>query len=378
MNGDIRVEPVLDRRGLTAFIALPDRLYRGDRNYVAPLRLERYEALGPKNPIRGHTEVRLWLARRGAATVGRISAQINRLHADKYGPGTGNFGLIEGDDDPAVFRALTATAEGWLRERGQVRVQGPYNLSVNEESGLLVEGFDTPPAVMMGHAHPYYARHLEALGYAKAKDLFAYTLDCAWPLPEATLRMVARPIGGRVVVRPMDRRRYKEEVAKALAIYNEAWADNWNALPLTAAEQHHMAAAMRPLIDPDLVWFVDVDGEPIAFAVCLPNLNEAIADLGGRLLPFGWAKLLWRLKIRGVATARVPLMGVRKRFGHRPLGSAAAVLVIEALRKAALAKGYRQSELSWILEDNQPIRRLIDAFGGRHTKTYRIYEKALG
>lgn len=377
MTGAIEVVPVEDRGAFRAFLALPSRLHRDDPNYVAPLLLERREALGPRSPIRGHAEVRYWLATREGRPVGRISAQINRLHLEKYRDGTGHFGLIEAEDDAAVFAALAGRAEAWLRERGLARVLGPFNLSINEETGLLVEGFETPPALMMGHAPPYYGPRLEALGYAKVRDLYAYTFEADRPLPDMVRRMAERAAGDRVVLRPMNRRRYAAEVEAALAIYDEAWSGNWGSLPLSPAERKHMAASMKPLIDPDLVWFVELDGEAIAFAVCLPNLNEAIADLGGRLLPFGWAKLLWRLKVKGLTTARVPLMGVRKRASGTPLGAAAAILVIDAMRRAAAAKGYRRGELSWVLEENLAIRRLIDAFGARRSKTYRVYEKAL-
>ncbi|MGH6720390.1 MAG: dATP pyrophosphohydrolase [Alphaproteobacteria bacterium] len=373
---DLSVAPVAGRADLATFIRVPLGLQSGDAHFVPPLNLERREALDPtKNPYFRHAEARLWLARRGGRAVGRISAQIDRLHLEKYGDGTGHFGLIEGADE-GVFRALTAAAETWLAHRGMTRVQGPFNLSINEESGLLVDGFDTPPMIMMGHAPPSYGRHLEACGYAKVKDLLAYSYDLAQPMPEAVQRIADRA-AGRIAVRALDPRSYARDVGAALALYNVAWAGNWGALPLTGEEMAHMTAAMKPLIDPALVALVELDGRLAGFAVALPNLNAAIADLGGRLLPFGWLKLVWRLKVRGVTTVRVPLMGVRPDLAGTMVGAAVAFLAIDAVRRRARAKGYARAELSWILEDNLPVRRMVEVVGGRVYKTYRIFEKPL-
>lgn len=376
MGSEIAITPVERGADLDLFIRAQHDLQRADPCFVPPLVMERREALNPaKNPYFRHAETCFWLARRGGRAVGRISAQIDRLHLEKYADATGHFGLIEGVDE-AVFRALTAVAEAWLRERGMRRVLGPFNLSINEESGLLVDGFATPPMIMMGHAPPAYGRHLEACGYVKAKDLLAYVHDIDRPPPEAA-RRIAERAWERVRVRSLNPRAYDAEVEQALALYNDAWADNWCALPLTEAERRHLAASMKPLIDPALVHFVDLDGTLAAFAVALPNLNEAIADLGGRLLPFGWAKLPWRLKVRGVRTARLPLMGIRPDLAGTMIGAAAAFLVMDAIRRAALARGYRRAELSWVLEDNTAMRRIIEAFGARVYKTYRVYEKSL-
>jgi len=374
--GPVTVVAVSDHASLDAFIDVPRRLQRTDPAFVAPLALERREALDrARNPYFRHAEVQFWLALRDGRPVGRISAQIDRLHLAKFADATGFFGLIEGADR-AVFRALFGAAEGWLAERGMGRAVGPFSLSVNEESGLLVEGFATPPMVMMGHAPAAYGGHVEACGYARIKDLLAYDYDIATPLPEGARRMVAR-VGDRVRVRAAIRKTYDADVAAALALYNEAWAANAFALPLTEDERRHMAASMKPLVDPDLLALAELDGRLAAFAVALPNINEAIADLDGRLLPLGWAKLLWRLKVRGVRSARMPLMGVRPDVAGTPVGAALAVMVIDAVRTAALAKGYARAELSWLLEDNLPVRRLVEAVGARVAKTYRLYAKAL-
>jgi hypothetical protein len=375
----LRAVAVSGREAFAAFLQVPFRLFRDDRSWVPPLLLERRQALDPaKNPYFAHAEVGYWIAERGGEPVGRISAQIDRAYLDRHQDATGHFGLLDGEDDPEAFGALLGAAEGWLRERGMRRATGPFSLSINEESGLLVDGFATPPMLLMGHARPYYRTHLERAGYRKCKDLHAYWHDMGTPVPAAIARLLERlRANPRIALRPLRRARYREDLATALAIFNDAWSGNWGFVPLAEAEIAHVAASLRPLIEEELVWFAEVDGAPAAMAVLLPNLNEAIADLGGRLLPFGWAKLLWRLKARRPATARVPLMGVRKAHNGTALGGALALAVIDAARRGALRAGIRHVEMSWVLEDNLAMRRIIDRIGARGYKTYRVYEKAL-
>ena len=371
--GALEIVPVDTPALLDRFIALPAQLQAGDPNFVAPLALERREALSPrKNPYFQNAEARFWLARRDGRDVGRISAQVDRRVAD---PEHGHFGLIAAEDDAEVFAALFQAAEGWLRAQGRRRVLGPFNLSINEETGLLVEGFDTPPMMLMGHDAPHAGPRLEALGYAKAKDLIAYLYDIEHELPAAARRWIDRR-PAQLTVRPLDMRRYREEFDTITAIFNDAWSRNWGFIPFNPAEIAHMAKSMKPLIDPKCVAIAEMNGEPVGFGVALPNLNEMIADFGGRLLPFNWLKLLVRLK-RGTRTARVPLMGIRRSFSAGLVGSLAPFLVIDALRKGLQAKGVRQVELSWILEDNRPMRHIIEALGARAYKTYRVYEKTL-
>lgn len=373
----IGLVPVSSSSELDRFIRLPMTLGRGDPNYVAPLMMERREALTPKtNPFFDHAEVQLWLAVRDGRDVGRISAQIDRLAPASMGR-VGHFGLIAAEDDPAVFGALFREAEAWLRARGCERALGPFNLSINEEVGLLVEGHDTPPMVMMGHDPAYTGRQIEAQGYAKAKDVYAYMADTTVDLPERVLERVRRGLPEGVVLRELDMARYDEEVGRLTEILNDAWQDNWGFTPTTEAETAQIAKAMRPVIDRRLTWFAEIDGEPAGFIVFLPNVNEAIRDLGGRLLPFGWAKLLWRLKVKGLKTARVPLMGVRRKFARTPRGAVLPFLLMNAAASAARRLGYERAELSWILEDNRPMRHILEAAGAHVYKTYRIYEKAL-
>ena len=380
MNGPatdgIDIVEVRSPQQLDRFIRLPKMLFRADPCYVPPLDTERRAAFTAKgNPFFGHAEVALWIASRGGQDVGRISAQQDHLSADRQ---TGHFGLLAAIDDAAVFAALLRTAERWLAQRGATRVQGPFSLSINEEIGLLIDGFDTPPMLIMPHDPPYAAARLSALHYAKVRDVYAYLCDTSAALPPSSAAMVARGLPQRVKVRPMRREALQSDVAALVDIFNDGWSGNWGFVPITREEVSHMAHAMRPLLHERLVWFAEVDGEPAAFGLCLPNLNEAIRDLSGRLLPFGWAKLLWRLKASKVKTARVPLMGVRRRYTHTLLGQLLALHVVESLRREAAAMGIEAVEMSWVLEDNLPMRHLAEAVGGRAYKTYRVYEKSLG
>lgn len=372
----LRIEPLSGRPAQRAFWALPQRLYRHDPHWVPPLLIERHELLSPRNPVFEHLRLQAWLARRGDTVVGRISAQVDALHATTHGEQVGYFGLLEAEDDAEVFAALLGTAEDWLRQQGATEVRGPFNLSINEECGLLVDGFDTPPMVMMGHALPYYGPRLEALGYAKAKDLLAYIVGTDFEFPPAARRVIARE-RDKVSLRPVDFRHLDRDIAILRDIFNDAWAGNWGFVPFTEAEFRQLGQLVRWLVDPGFVQIAEIDGEPAAMIAVLPNLNEAIADLNGRLAPFGWARLLWRLKVRHPKGVRVALMGVRQHLQRTRLGSALAMLVIDAARQTALRRGATQAEMSWILEDNRGMRSIIESLGSRCYKRYRVYGKAL-
>ncbi len=379
-GGDpLRIAEVSSTGDLDRFIDLPNQLYHGHPSFVPALALERLDALSPKkNPYFRHARVRFWMASRGNSPVGRISAQVDDMALVRHDKALGHFGLLDAADDPAVFRLLTETAEAWLEAEGMRRARGPFNLSINEECGLLVDGFDSRSVMMMGYAPPYAGPRLEAQGYVKAKDLVAYDYDIAVAKPIDPKGLLARMTAdGRVRVRQLDMKRYRADLALILEVFNDAWSENWGFLPFTEDEIVHAAASMKPLIRPDLVWIAEVDGEVAAMIVCLPNLNEAIADLGGRLLPFGWLKLLWRLKVSGLKSCRVPLFGVRKQYHRTPLGGALVLLLLQALRESATRAGFVHAELSWILEDNDAIRKVIEGIGGRVYKTYRVYEKPL-
>lgn len=362
------------------FIRMPWRVYAADDCWVPPLMLERRVQFSAKNPFFKHADWRAWLVYRGDQAVGRISAQIDHLHLERHNDATGFFGLIEADDDPALFSLLLSTAEQWLLAQGMRRVRGPFNLSINEECGLLVDGFDRPPSVMMGHARPYYRKRIEEQGYTGVKDLLAYVMAPNYTLSKTMQRIVTKANGvgaGRLRMRPLRSKHLQEELAILHDIFNDAWVDNWGFVPFTKEEFTALGATLKVMVDDDFVQIAEVDGEPAAFIVALPNLNEAIHDLDGRLFPFGWLKLLWRLKRSYPKSARVALMGVRKRHQQSLLGTALSLAVINAVKEPVVKRGMTEVEMSWILEENRSMCNIIEALGGLAYKRYRIFEKGL-
>ena len=374
----VEIIPVADKAQLERFIRVPMRLMAGDPNYIAPLMFERREALSPKiNPFFQHADHQFWLAVKDGRDAGRISAQIDHLARTDPAAPAGYFGMIAAEDDPEIFAALFAAAEAWLRARGRAQAMGPFNLSINEEVGLLVKGFDTPPMLLMPHDAPWIGPRIEALGYGKVKDLYAYISD----IPEFPKGVQARLDRGPpkgVVIRPVRMNRFGEEVKILVDIWNDAWSQNWGAAPITEAETAYLGQTLRLIMNPKLVWFLEIDGEPAGFGALLPNLNDAIYDLKGKLFPFGWAKLIWRLKIKGVKRGRVPLMGVKRKFARDPRGAMAPFLIVDAFRREAVKLGMTSCEYSWILEDNMPMRHILERLDTRNYKTYRLYGKALG
>jgi len=372
----LKIIPIEGRRALKAFIRLPWSIYANDPVWVPPLFFERHQFLSPRNPYFQHAQFRAWIVYRGAAPVGRISAQIDQLHIDRYQDATGFFGMLEAHDDPEIFQALLDTAETWLRDRGMRRALGPFNLSINQELGLLVDGFDTPPMIMMGHARPYYGARIEEQGYSPEKDLLAYMIGEDFKVPPVVEKMMER-VGKSVQIRSLRRSHLEEDLVILRDIFEDAWSQNWGFIPFTKAEFDHLGRDLKQLVPDEFVQIAEVDGIPAAMMVVFPNINEAIRDLNGRLLPFGWLRLLWRLKIAHPKTARVPLMGVRKHYHKSRLGAALAFMVILACYQPALKRGVRNVELSWILEDNLGMRSMLEAIGGRVYKRYRMYAKEL-
>jgi hypothetical protein len=372
----IRIEPVNDQISLKQFVQFPAQIYRTDPAWVPPLHLERLHFFSAKNPYFEHARWQGWVAYRGAVPVGRISAQIDELHLARYEPRTGFFGSLESEDSAEIFQALFQTAEAWLQAEGMTIVQGPFNLSINQECGLLIKGYDDPPMVMMGHARPYYPEYVEANGYQKAQDLLAYRRGVHFSIPSGALRFLNKAKDS-VRIRPLRRKHLQEELAIIKEIYEEAWAENWGFLPFTDAEFAELGQHMKLLVEDDFVQIAEVDGIPSAMLVAFPNLHEVIHDLQGKLWPLGWLKILWRLKVSYPKTGRVALMGVRRRFQSSPMGAVMAYGMIEAVRQAGLRKQIEQVELSWILEDNKRMRHILESLGAEPYKTYRVYEKSL-
>jgi hypothetical protein len=372
----LRIVPVEGRQGLRQFVRLPWSIYADDPAWIPPLLIERSEHLSKRNPFFEHAECKFWLAYRGEEAVGRISAQVDHLYLQRYKDATGFFGLLEGEDDPETFGLLLKTAEKWLSSQSMHRILGPFNLSINQECGLLVEGFDTPPMVMMGHARPYYGARVTDSGYRKEKDLLAYCIDIDFELTRA-MKALIKKAARRVSIRSLRRGRFSEELEILQDIFEDAWSENWGFVPFTKAEFKHLGQSLKHLVHDEYVQIAEVDGSPDAMIIGLPNVNEVIRDLNGRLLPFGWLKILWRLKMARPKTARVPLMGVRKRHHNSLLGAALAIMVVDRVRRLGEKYGAKKVELSWILEDNAGMRNILDSIGGVVYKRYRIFAKDL-
>ncbi len=377
--GAISVRPVKTKTDKLAFLRVPFSIYANDPNWVAPLFFERLEHLHEsKNPYFEHGEAQLFIAEKNGVPVGRISAQIDRLHLERYHDGCGQFGFLEAHDDPEIFSALFSTAEIWLRERKIRKVQGPFSFSINDESGLLIDGFNTPPNMMMGHATPYYARHVEANGFTKAKDLLAYIRDLRIPFPDLLTKICNRAVAaGDLKVRPMDKSDIKNEIKIIMSIFNDAWSTNWNFVPFTEAELNMLAKNLKLLVHAESVQIASYKGVDAAFIVSMPNLNEWFAGLDGKLLPLGLPRLIGKLITKHSKSLRVPLMGVRKKFQDGLTGAALSSSVIKAFFDFHVARGATEVELSWVLEDNQGMNHIAKSCGAKIYKTYRVYEKSL-
>ncbi len=362
------------------FIRLANDLYADDPNYVAPLEFEIGARLNPKvNPALKHSPHQLWIAYRNGAPVGRISAIVNKAHLERHHDGAGHFGFFECADDPAIAKALLETAGAWLKSHGMTKIAGPFNFSVNEEIGLLIDGFDTPPYIMMPHGRRCYRELIEALGFKKAIDVHAFRYVPEGDLmPEKRQRFLKKALSTpKVSFRTLNMSDFKADIRRVIEIFNDAWYDNWGFIPFTSEQMEHMANELRPIISPHNVIICEYEGEPAAFGLVLPDINHAIRDFGGKLLPFNWAKLLWRLKVKGVPRARMPLMGVVRKLHRRPIGTAIAYKIIELAHEANVSRGVEDSELSWILESNESMVSMLVDLGGKPYKTYRIYEKPL-
>ncbi len=380
----LAITPVTNAAEQRTFIDYGYQRNAGDPHWVPPLRQDMQALLTPgKNPFFEHARQQLFLARRGGAVVGRISAHIDELALRQppekgLGPGTGNWGLFEAAD-AEVAAALIATAEDWLRGQQMTRVIAPMSLSLWDEPGLLTLGFDHSPTVMMGHNLPEYEGWITAQGYHPLKRLHSYELDILKPFPPLINRIVAAGAKNpRIRIRQVNKRRFDAEAKIILDILNDAWADNWGHVPITDGEIAHIGKKLKPLVYEDLIMIAELDGQPVAFMLVLPDLNEPLKSMGGNLFPFGWAKLLWWLRKPRVRAVRVPLMGVLKQHQSSRVASQLAFMLVDAIRRNAVANyGAVRGDFGWVLEDNQGMLAIAEAIGSNLTRSYVIYEKLL-
>jgi hypothetical protein len=378
-SAPVTIRPLVSKADRQAFVDFAWEVYRGDPAWIPPLKDEVHGLLNPKkNPWFEHARAGLWLAEREGKVVGRVSAQVDDLVLEHMSQGTGQWGMLEALDAEAAA-ALIQTAEDWLRQQRMTRSLGPFSLSIWDEPGLEIEGFDEPPTVMMGHHRPEYQRWVEAAGYQKAKDLLTYEVDIAnWSDPTISRLIAMGEKNSRIRIREVDKSRFAEEAQVILGLLNDAWSDNWGFVPLTDAEIAYAAKKLKPIIYEELVRIAEYDGEPVAFMITIPDVNALIKDLNGELFPFNWAKLLWRLRKPRTERARVPLMGVAKRFHGSRLASQLAFMLIEFTRRDAVGTyGIKTGEFGWILEDNKGMLSIAELPGARINHRFRIYEKAL-
>lgn len=376
VGSKVTVRPVMSYRDMGKFIDVPWHVYANDPLWVPPLRLERRFHFSRFNPFFKHGEWQAWVAYQNGQPVGRISAQIDSLHRERYGADSGHFGLLECIDDSEIFAALILNAEAWLASRKTRHVSGPFNLSINQECGILVDGFDTPPVIMMPHSPRWYGRLLEEQGYLPVKDLLAYKVRVDFEIPRVMQVLINR-FSSKVTLRTLKRNHFDEEMETLRDIFNDAWSENWGFIPFTREEFAELGTSLRLLLPDEFIQIAEVDGKPAAFMVGLPNLNEVLIELNGSLFPFGWLKMIKKIRNQEIRTGRIPLMGVRKQFHNTPLGLALACLVIDAPRQAGIARGIEEVEMSWILEDNLAMRSILDSIGSEQYKRYRIYGKTL-
>ncbi len=368
----MEIAPVTDGRGLNRFIAFPYDHYRGDPLWVPPLRSDVRTLLTPgKNPFFEHAEAQYFVAQSGGRTVGRIAAIKNDAHTCEHGDRVGFYGFFECVNDQSVATALFDAAAAWLRGKSFAVMRGPMSPSVNDECGLLVDGFDTPPTLMMPHNPPYYVALHERYGFTKAKHLLAFESP-AGAIPERIVR-AAKVIAQRkgITLRPLNMKRFKAEVELVKALYNQAWEKNWGFVPLTEAEIDHLAKQLKPIVVPDLVPFAELGGKVIGFAVALPDLNVALKhNPSGRLFP-GVLKVLWHA--RKLNRCRILLLGVVQQ--HRNSGIDA--LMYHWIWSKGAEHGYTWGEGGWILEDNAAMVNAALQLGFKPYKTYRVYDKPL-
>ena len=359
------------------FLNVVDGIYKGDSNYVRPLNLELKDRLSKKNPFFEHGEGTLFTAYRNGRCVGRCSASIDNLHISRYKEDTGFFGFFDTIDDPEVAQALVKEAKRWLTARGMKKVRGPLSLSMNEEIGCLVDGFDTPPMIMMPHHRPYQAGLIEACGFEKVMDVYSWQYNVGDVNKRALTALAAVEAMPEVTTRHVDMKHLERDIRIVMDIFNDAWSDNWGFVPLTESELRQMAKDMKLILNPKMTFITEIDGEPAAVALALPNLNEAIRDLGGKLRPVGLAKMLWRLKFRGPETARLMILGIKKQYRKQRRYAPLSLFLYARIHQGAKSCGVKMGELSWTLENNHPVNVGIKVMGGKIYKTYRIFEADL-
>ena len=364
------------------FLDVPYDVYRGQAAWAPPLRIERKEQLDPKkNPAARKLDRQLFLAVKDGRDVGRIAAFINSAHDTQHDTETAFFGYFDAIDDANILSALLETAQNWAIEKGRARMVGPAQWGVNEEVGLLVRGFDHSNVILMSYGRPYYPPAVEAAGFEKAVDMLALqaNLHEGFPRPKlARLMYEHAKRSDAISWRPIDKRDFNREIELAMDVFNDAWSENWGFLPFPDEDLQHLAKEMKPLIMPDRFLMGYIDGELAAFICILPDINELASGFDGKLLPFNWAKLIYRLKVQKAKQCRIPLMGLKCKYHNTRNGLALTTAICEEALNSARDDGFTHCEFSWILEDNEGMIAIALQASAEAYKTYRMYEKQIG
>jgi hypothetical protein len=376
---DLRVVPINDRAGISAFIAAARRAQSVNPQWVEPFHEEIRATLSPRlAPFLRENLVQPFVAFRDGEPVGRIVATVAAAHQKKFVDGCGFFGFIDAIDDHDVFAALFGEAEHFLRAQGMVTARGPFTLTINHESGLLVHGYDQSHVVRTNHSPSHYAAHIEGLGYRKAMDLMAYVCRVAEAdVPERVARVAAARDDSEIKIHRLSLRNWSRDIPRVLRLYNDAWSDNEWATPVGPEEAKFIAHLTLPACKPGWIRLASYRGEDVSIAVHIPDANEALNGLHGKLLPFGLAKFLWRIHVRGTRMTRVPMAGVAKKWRNTKIGALAMFSLLAKTVEDARAAGVEGIEYSWMLETNTEAINAVRAFPSRHTRTFRIYERSL-
>jgi hypothetical protein len=373
----VKIDAVSSRADLRKFIELPWKLYADDKFWVPPLKLERRMHFSSFNSYFKNAEWQAWVAYVDNEPVGRITAQIDRVHQGIFGEHSGHFGFIEGENDPDIFQALFDTAEEWLKARGISYVSGPFNFSINQECGILVDGFDTPPCILMPHSRQWYGPIIEQLGYRQTIDLLAYWIESKNFGENAVLNKLVKRYSNKVRIRPLNKKKFDEELEIMRDIFNDAWSNNWGFIPFSKEEFAELGAGLKPFVPDGYIQISEIDNKPVSFLVILPNLNEILYQLNGKLFPFGWLKMLRAVSKHRIKSARIPLMGVKKEYQNNPIGPAMTFLMCQAARDPVVGSGIEGVEMSWILDSNKGMKSILKNLSAIDYKRYRIYEKSI-
>lgn len=380
-QASIEIIPVTTQVQKSTFLDVPYKIYKNDPHWRAPLRFERKHQIDPrKNPAAKPITYQFYLAYKDGKLAGRIAAFLNAAHEAHYKDNIGFFGYLDSIVDPEVTQALLEVASDWVRAKGRDKICGPAQWSVNEECGLLIDGFDTPNCVLMPHGRPDYQASVEAVGFTKVVDMYAYMSDLHAGYPRQKIIQSLVSYSDRtpsLTWRKLDMKNFVQDIEIAMDIFNDAWSENWGFIPFTQEQILHMAKEMKPILVKDTFWIGYIDGKPVSYVCMIPDINDAARGFNGKLLPFNWAKLIWRLKVRKTKRLRLPLMGLRREFHNKRKGVAITTKICELAYAGARDNGYTHCELSWILEDNIGMKAICDQAKAVHYKTYRIYKKAL-